>query len=174
MAVQNAQQVYKIRGRVIINPSNLAIAYPYGGTAIGYTSLQAFRWGVVYELVRAEEMGAIIEVHQQFSEAFLAFDLLQPDQDALQGVFPAADGNGMASGPYGPRGNMAAINELLLAPLDSTARGLLIRRPILRLDEDAVTRFSGLDEAVYNLVAQVTPPVSGDSWQHRTLASMVL
>lgn len=175
MATQSKNNVYRVRSRVVLNPTDLTIAYPYGGTPLGFTAVQYVIWHQVLEEVRAEEWGQKIEWLEQELQPELTFELLQiDDPDAMAVLFRSVSGGNVDSGDYGARGNLPSAGKLLLAPLNPAAKGFLIRRVVLHLDEEAKTSFSGTEDASLVIIAETSPPSSGKAHYHSTLAGMTL
>lgn len=69
MAAGNVSRVIRAPGRLVLNPSNLAAAYPYGGTEIGKTNVCMLRpLGSVYrvEYEALGEVGDVLEANKRY------------------------------------------------------------------------------------------------------------
>lgn len=89
MATPNAAQIYRASCRVAINPTDLATAWPHGGTGLGVCSQIRLMTGLDEERVRAEEFGnqAVDTVLRQ-GDLMVATLVRQWSDDALATVFP--------------------------------------------------------------------------------------
>src|SRR5688500_3826453 len=89
MATANVRNILRLRGRLCFNPTNLATAFPHGGTALGLTRSGVFHLGMKTVLNEAEEWGGIVSKAWYAGEKpFLAAVLREFDNDAIGAVFP--------------------------------------------------------------------------------------
>lgn len=96
MAAGNAARTIKNAGRLVVGPTDLTAAYPYGGTEVGRTKLVVIQsFGEQYR-IEGEALGRatdILEADKRWTfSCFLrgwdddAVDLLMSDGDAVGGV----------------------------------------------------------------------------------------
>ena len=89
MALADLPQIMQVPGRLCITPTNLALPFPHGGTALGEVHNAVVMPTQSWFTVRAEEFGAL-PVETVFSGESWAFGctLRQWDNDAMAAVFP--------------------------------------------------------------------------------------
>ncbi len=91
MANANVLNIRRIPGRLVKNPTDLAAAFPHGGTPLGVTRDMEFRMGIQTTAITAEEFGAQqIEYVYAGELAIFAAVLREYDVDAVQQIFPDA------------------------------------------------------------------------------------
>lgn len=112
MASPKARNVRFIPGKLVKDPTNLAAAYPYGGTELGLTAAVLFKPGVMSRQHGAEEFGgAYIENTFIGEVALLSCTLRGFDADALGRVFPNVS-TGSVTGRAGIDGRVSAGGNL--------------------------------------------------------------
>ncbi len=89
MASPNAANIYRASGKLAINPSNLATAWPHGGTGLGVCSQIRLMAGLEEARVTAEEYGgqAVDAVLRQ-GDLMVSTLMRQWSDDALDAIFP--------------------------------------------------------------------------------------
>lgn len=158
MAAPNARNVRFIQGKLVKDPTNLAIAYPYGGTELGLTTAVLFKPGVQARQHGAEEWGGVKIENTFIGEvAMLSLTLRGFDADALGRVFPNI-AVGAATGRTGISGKVNGTNlpgyrmsgkafKLLWVPDDlEECEGLLLYSAIPGVEETAELQLSTSDE----------------------------
>jgi hypothetical protein len=88
MGTPKGRQLAKIPGKIILDPTDLDAADPYGGTEFGFTRDQDFGFGQKDRPIRAEEFGCVVESVLGRAEPIFAAVLRTWDDDALATVFP--------------------------------------------------------------------------------------
>ena len=98
MALPDATKILRVPGQLCINPTNLGIAFPHGGTAIGVASQMRILTGLEESRVTAEEFGGqAVEAVLGKRDFFISALLRQWDNDALAMLF-GSDASAGASG----------------------------------------------------------------------------
>ncbi len=89
MATRDVRNVLRVPGRLIMNPTDLSIDAPHGGTELGLVRDAEFRLGIKTSVVTAEEFGVQpIEYVYAGEAAVMAAVLREFDEDAIQAIFP--------------------------------------------------------------------------------------
>lgn len=89
MATADLHAVLQVPGRLVVNPTSLSAAYPYGGTELGSVhQIGVRRVAATYDVTAMEYGGAIVESIQGGENWALAAYLRQFDNDAIAAVFP--------------------------------------------------------------------------------------
>ena len=98
MALPDATKIYRVPGRLAIDPTNLATAFPHGGTALGIASKMRIITGIEESRVTAEEFGGqTVEAILGKRDFFMSALLRQWDNDAI-GMLFGDDSSAGASG----------------------------------------------------------------------------
>ena len=123
MASSDTRKILKGTHRLILTPTNLSAAFPYGGTEIGIARNMEFRWGARGHTERAEEHGG--QAHRRLwtgDWAAMAGVLRSWDSEALASADPTyvAGGSGNAIAEYvadddGSRGGRFLTGVAILA-----------------------------------------------------------
>ena len=88
MTEANAARVIRAPGRVVVSPTDLSIAYPYGGTPIGKTRLVVLQSLVENFRVESEGLGGeTSNILEGANRYVLAFFLRGWDDDAIETLF---------------------------------------------------------------------------------------
>jgi hypothetical protein len=87
MAAPNLSRVVRIPGRVIVNPTNLALPYPYGGTELGIHRDVELRFNDEFHFPDAEEYANAIEGIYCGGTTELKCTVRGLDVDALRYLF---------------------------------------------------------------------------------------
>ena len=88
MAIARAGNILRIPGRLVAAPTDLTIAFPFGGTALGMASDIIFRPNAQRAEIRAEEHGGSIVDHVKNGESpQLGMFIRGFDPDMIQQVF---------------------------------------------------------------------------------------
>jgi hypothetical protein len=91
MAAPSAQNIKRVPGTLVENPTNLAIAPPHGGTILGLTRSMIFKPGIRSTQVTAEELGGTaVEAYYTGENVVFTAILREFDPDAITAIFPRA------------------------------------------------------------------------------------
>lgn len=85
---RSASRIAYVPGRVFINPTDLGIDPPYGGTELGLSRGGEFQPLLPSFEVWAEEFASVVEAFEAAHDWFFATFLRGFDPDALAAVFP--------------------------------------------------------------------------------------
>lgn len=163
MSAPAARAVVHAPGRLVVGPTDLTLAFPYGGTALGLSAEVTFRPGLRTRSVRAEEFGGeTIEVIYAGETAVLGALVRGWDSDALQRAWlnttAGVSGERYAEYPGTSRAGTLASSRsvvLLFAPRDEDRTpALILYRALPLVDEAAALRFSFRDELVVGTLWQ--------------------
>lgn len=149
MATADLNQCLQVPGRLVINPSDLSAAYPYGGTDLGAVhNIVARRTSGTFDVTASEYGGAVVESIQGGENWVLGAYLRQYDNDAISTVFPnTATGTSTkrpgvkhwldAASPVRPGALGSARSvKLLFAPYDvDRCRAVYFYRALPRVEE---------------------------------------
>ena len=110
MAVPTPENIMRLKGRFVKDPSDLTAAYPYGGTALGIIGAARFLPGVKSAPLPGEEFGNVItEVLTTASAGILMAPLRSYDGDLLPQLFsPQNSTAGSSSGEQVVAGKVAS------------------------------------------------------------------
>lgn len=88
MAQGSVRDILRVPGQLCLDPTDLSIDFPHGGTAIGIVRDIEFRYGIRTGLVTAEEWGSTpVETVFSGESAVLACVLREWDDDAINSIF---------------------------------------------------------------------------------------
>lgn len=171
MATANIGDVLKLPGRLCANPTDLSLAFPHGGTALGLTRAAEFRFGIQTSLVTAEEWGQQpVEAVYTGDVAVFGCVLREWDDDAIGAVFPNT-GTGDISGNRTILGRVDGVGVnragylfssqslvLLFSPRSVDRHPMvLIRKALPMPDETAMIQASLAQEFGIGVVFQAIP-----------------
>lgn len=162
MADDTPERVLRNGGRLVVDPTNLAAAYPYGGTPLGILGSYLLRWQFVTDKARgaddrhAQEL--VEELYVGESLAF-AFTLRQWDNDPLNVFFPnriagatrtvLTDQYAGVAGSRRPGTRLTSNNrKLLFVPNNPDMPSLIFYSACPSLAGTHELRFSAMDELV--------------------------
>jgi len=80
---KNVNKIIRASGKLVINPTNLSLPFPYGGTQIGYTKSLAVRSLGQTALVQSEGLGQVSDYLQANHRWVMACMIRGWDDDAL-------------------------------------------------------------------------------------------
>jgi hypothetical protein len=186
MATPLARNVRFVPGRLVKDPTNLAIAYPYGGTELGLTTAMIFKPGIQSRQHGAEEFGgAIVESTYVGEVATFCCALRGFDADALARVFPNVV-TGAATGKTGVSASAGGANlpgyrmsgkafKLLWVPDDTVENhGLLIYNAIPGVEETAELALSISEEFGIPVFFMASPDASKRLYQMAAFDDLAL
>lgn len=87
MSTPRAHDILRVPGRLVKNPTDLAAAYPYGGTELGVVRDIEWSPGIHSEKLHAEEFGLAVGALITHQEGVLAAVLRSWDGDFLSTIF---------------------------------------------------------------------------------------
>jgi hypothetical protein len=91
VAAPSAQNILRVSGTLVMNPTNLAIAPPHGGTILGLTRSMIFKPGIKTTQVTAEELGGTaVEAYYTGENVVFTAILREFDPDAINAIYPEA------------------------------------------------------------------------------------
>jgi hypothetical protein len=163
MSTPSPADVLQVPGKLSKAPTNLATAYPHGGTALGEVRAVVVRPSFVYGVVRAAEFGNEPVEAIATSEAWVLAGVLRSyDPDALSDLFPntALAGSGVGGRIITYPGTVRTGHllssrsiKLLFTPDDSDRQpAVLFYRALPMLDETAELRFTLADKLEFPFV----------------------
>lgn len=173
MATADLNQCLQAPGRLVINPTDLSAAYPYGGTELGAVhQIGVRRTAGSFDVIASEYGGAVVETIQGGENWVLGAYLRDFDNDAIATVFPnTATGTTTkrrgvkhwadAASPVRPgaKGSDRSV-KLLFAPYDvDRCRAVYFFRALPRVEEQWEMRLA-VDERVEVPVLFVAIPDS--------------
>ena len=161
MATADPRLVKHAFGRLCIAPTNLAAAFPHGGTALGLTAEVNFRPVQRMREVRAEEFGGeVVEIIVGREDVVLAATIRGWDSDALQRVFvrtaAGTSGERVVSYPGSVRAGTLGSDRsvvLLFSPRNTEHHpAILIYRAVPIVDESVSIPLAQKREIVAQVV----------------------
>lgn len=177
MGSPSPAQVLKVKGRLCVNPNNLAAAFPHGGTALGQMTGGSFTPSIEYRENTSEEDGgsmvdAIAAGHRGRFVAILA----AWDRDAVVSTFINATSGSVTSRPVWSQnartdsvraGVLASVNaaSLYFSPDAKQHPGLLIYRAIPMSEPQGSMAFSLAARFGVPMVWRAVPNEDGEVWQ---------
>lgn len=184
MASAAARRVVRAPGRLVANPTNLAAAFPYGGTELGSTKGLTVRpFAGVFPLTAWELGGAPIEyLHRGAAWGCSGF-LRGADDDAIAAIFPnhaagAVTQHQVVSEPGSVAAGHRLSNvslKLLFVPRDSTrAPAWILYRAIPMLEEQAELEYAVEDEFGIPAVFMGIPDTTGRTFVHGRIEDLSL
>lgn len=89
-------EILKMKGRLVKDPTNLANPFPHGGTELGLVRDIRYRPGIKTRRVRAEEFGRVVEGIIANAQGVIVAVLRGWDVDAITAIYPfsAVGGSG--------------------------------------------------------------------------------
>jgi hypothetical protein len=175
MTAPNLAAVLRVPGRLIVDPTDLLAASPYGGTALGMARGVEVRISTRSKLIAAEEWGGVTtEVLYAGETVVLAAVLREWDPDAAGRVFAyaasgAVTGRRVASQTVdaGTRaGTRRTPHKLLFAPNAKDAQPFVYFPAAVPLLDAAARLNLGLDqEAGFGAVWHAVPAADGRVYQ---------
>lgn len=163
MADFNPRDIATIPGKLCVDPTDLAAAYPHGGIGLGVVRNIEFSSEIKYSPVMAEEFGEVVESIATAQGCILTATLQSWDPEALRNIFwNTEEGTTTARRKVKEPGTVRAghllssrSKVLLFSPNDTDRDPMLIIRrampyPVdsarasLRLDSDVALAFGWL------------------------------
>ncbi len=153
MGTADATKVYRVPGKLAINPTNLGAAFPHGGTALGVSTRVRIEMTRPQIMIKAEEFGSeVCEVVRGAETFILGAMLRQWDADVLAAIFPDTATTTINGLPATTRaGTLASDNSavLIFTPDNQTDHpAILLYKAIPLVEETAELRFGIVQELV--------------------------
>ena len=144
MSIPNIDDILRVPGRLCIDPTNLAIAYPHGGIGIGVIRNILVKQASVSYSVTAEEFGKETVDMVYGGETWVLGAVLRSyDKDAIQKLFPntslGVSGQRVISHPGATReGHLLSSRtvKLLFSPDDTTNHPMVLLHKAAPLVEE--------------------------------------
>jgi len=181
MSAPDSSKVQPIKGELILTPTDLTAAFPYGGTQIGSVRDHVFHAGPQYRGIHAEELGVEVEHILTGEPTIFACVLRDYDDDALAKVWP------QTTAPTGATASAGVLIEsapgiagkkrpgqvmsdfevkLLFAPkATETHYHILIYRAIPLIEESAQIEFGPNVEPGLAVMWKAIPHKTKGTWQ---------
>lgn len=176
MAAANVQDVLRVPGRLVKDPTDITADFPHGGTELGLTRDAEMRFGIRTALVTAEEWGqqAVESIYAGESAVFAAV-LREWDNDAIALMFPntgtgpTSEANktilGRVSGAGVNRAGYLLSTQsavILFSPLAVDRHPMvIIRKAIPMVEETSMLSLSLAEELGIGVVWQAIPNATG-------------
>ena len=150
MAVADVTKVFRVPGKLAINPTDLTTAFPHGGTALGVATRVRIERTEPRTMVRAEEFGQeVVEVIRGGVTVVVGCMMRQWDSDVLSTIFPDTSGTTVNGLPATTRaGSLMSADsiKLLYAAENPDNPSILIYKAIPLIQETAELRFGVVNE----------------------------
>jgi hypothetical protein len=170
MATAATRNILRIPGRLCADPTDLTLAFPHGGTALGIARDMEFRFGYKTSVATAEEWGGVVNKVFYTGETCIMGAVLRDfDPDMIKKVFPnvatAATGDVTINNDINT-GNRAGFDlvafKLLFSPKSVDRHPhILIYNAIPALDESAQLSLSLGEEIGIGAVFHGSPDSTG-------------
>lgn len=193
MAAADLNAVLYAPGRLCIAPTNLALPFPHGGTALGTCGSIEVVHAVGHHDIEAEELGAMVVQSVVTFEAFMLSGVLRDlDADALATIFPNTRTGTLTKAPgirhwldaetagqssvIRPGSTIAGRGvKLLFSPLDpDRVRGVIFYRALPRVREQAAAAKSFRDPNEQPFIFLAIPDASSRVARDDYLAELSL
>jgi hypothetical protein len=185
MGAADTRHVLTVPVRLVADPTNLSVPFPYGGTALGLARDVEFVPNVQVKTVTAEEWGGnVVESYYCGEHATLTAVLRHWDGDAMEAVYPgiasgssgtnllvytpaASVASGAASGATKAGTSLASLSCILLAvpyahgEVQTKLPALIIYRAVPALDQAQRLQYAIGEEWGLAVAWQCTPDSSG-------------
>lgn len=184
MATQNVNRIIRASGRVIINPTNLSAAYPYGGREIGKTKTVVLAiQGTPYKL-KNEALGELTNILEADKRFVFSCVLRGWDNDALQLLWAdmytagSVTGHAVYSEPASAMPGTSTLDvarKILFAPDDPiNVPALLIYRGVPSWGDSAQLAWSGEEDLALPFAADCLRDSSNRILKMGRLADLTL
>ena len=98
MAVETIENLMTVPGSLCINPTNLSLAFPHGGTSLGYVDEKELLPGMATAKLTAEEFGIMVVEELDLGRSWVYGAIVRGwDDDAYSTLFPGTS-TGLSSG----------------------------------------------------------------------------
>ena len=184
MAIARADNILRIPGRLVADPTDLTIAFPFGGTALGMASDVIWRPNAQRAEIRAEEDGGSIADHLKMGESpQLGMFIRGFDPDMIPKVF---DGSSVstktkeaqidypADAAPGRLASAASIKLLYAADNFEDHLSLLLYNAYALLEEVSELRFSRKTEFGVPVLFHGIRDATNRVYQLRLMEDLVL
>jgi len=171
MAAPSTQNMLRIPGKLVKDPTDLSAAYPYGGTELGLVHQAMFKPQAKHHPITAEEWGEqTVEVISGGTSVLFGVTLRGMDNDAWSSVWPDT-ATGSPSGDKTIRfrvdnsraGSLLSASSMILLFVPEAVmrhRAVIIRDAIPVVVEDASIQFSASEEIALDVIFYGRPDSS--------------
>jgi len=151
----DVSQVLRVPGRLCINPTDLATAWPHGGTGLGVVGSIVLEPTSTYQRITAEEFGAEVVDVLDLGETWVLGALCRAwgDNTVLSTLFPStatgASGDKVVNYPGSYRAGTlrsSASVKLCFTPRDNRNPGLLLYKALPLVEEASRLRLGAFNE----------------------------
>lgn len=164
MAAPDVEKVQGATGRLVLNPSNLSLSFPYGGTALGLVANVALMPIERRFLNTAEEYGGmVVEEYDMGRDWLMSCSVRGFDAALLNFMFPNVTSGGVTETLTQNRGAAMSARSgvLLFAPRDSTHYGFILYRALPRVKESGRMPFSVHERTSFAAIFRAIPDSAG-------------
>ena len=173
MSATDARRALQVNGRLCWNPTDLSIAYPHGGTQLGFVKAHALRVRTGQHVIRSEEWGVAVDAIFAGEEWVIAVIMASWDVDAVplfnrDTAIGATTGRPVLKNRVGTDGVRAGVLASTLAGVlyfspDSDAHpGVLLKNAIPLREEQAQIAFNLAEQFGDPMLFLGTPPTDSD------------
>lgn len=174
MANADPRDVLKVPGQLCINPTDLSVAFPHGGTALGLVARSRWVERITTRPIMAEEYGTAVVVLKTVREPVFRCVLRGWDRDALEEVFLDT----VQGGSTGQRvvrgrvktdrfraGAVLSSSVMFFSPDNSQHPGLLLFAAVAYPEDVAEINFSLASEVQIAAAWRATPNSLGRDFE---------
>lgn len=173
MAVEELSRILRVPAKLVLAPTNFALAYPYGGTQLGAVRDIVCKPRRKHKALTSEEYGAeVVEVVALGESCMITAALRGWDDDALNAVF-SATATGAVSGrkkidypgsSYAGQTLGSGATGLLVAPDDPLRMpAVYFPKAVILLDDSTALTHAIGQESLVGLVAYALRRTATDS-----------
>lgn len=184
MAAGASSQTIRATGRWVVNPTDLATAYPHGGVEVGRSQSVVMQpLGVPY-VIESEALGAPTDVLEPANRFVVSFFLRGWDDEAVEQFLANGQSVGSLTGRAGwdaPGSSAPGSSALgrsvsmLFAPRDTNhAPAMLIRRGVPHWTPASELAWSRNDELGIPITVECLPDTSGQTLTIQRLEDITL
>lgn len=183
-SMPKARGILHATGRVVVNPTNLSAAYPYGGVEVGLTRGAVLRNLSTGLVVFSEGFGGITDVLEPDDHWVFVCQLRGANDNALRVFFPDHQSEGattrhrvltMPNSSYAGASALGRAVVLLFVPDDLVnVPALLIHTAIPDFDDSAEILLQRREEYSIPVAFQCLRGSTGKCWQTGRLPDLTL
>jgi hypothetical protein len=181
LPARDPQKILRVTGKLVINPTDLGAAFPYGGTEIGTFIRFEYDPGQDVELIYGEDRGQSVDGIFFQRDFIVAFECREWNNDALSFFYhgtTAPSGNRVVNFPGGfPSGSLLAtraVKLLFVADRLTTHPSLLVYLAMPLVAQNRRIRKSIFNEQRLPVLLTGLPDGSGRVAQEGFLSDLTL
>lgn len=184
MSAGSASRVVRAPGRLVVSPTDLQLAYPYGGVEVGKTRLALVHVLGNNHRVECEGLGEASDVLEMSTHWVFACFLRGWDDDAIRLLYPdnyvlgAVTGHAVMSVPHAsqPGASMLDRAKVLLYVPDNVSQvpAILIYRGVPDWNDNTEIAFQRTEELGVPLAVECMRNASGNILKIGLLADLTL